>query len=188
MRLFTAVSPSAAAVRALAGAVDAAAGAPGGPRWADRGLWHVTLVFLGEVDEAGLPRLRRELAGAATGRAPFTVRLAGAGTFPEHGRPQILWVGLDGEVDRLTGLARAVRRAARRGRVAVERRPFHPHLTVGRWRPAGPADRGVVDALAGHAGPEFAVDRFTLFRSHLPARPDGSQPRYEPLESWPLST
>lgn len=186
MRLFTAVSPSAAAVRALAGTVDAATGLPGEPRWADRGLWHVTLVFLGEVDEAGLPRLRRELAGAAAGLAPFTVRLAGAGTFPDHGRPQILWVGLGGEVDRLSGLARAVRRAARRGRVAVERRPFHPHLTVGRWRPADRSGPGVVTALAAHAGPEFAVDHFTLFRSHLPTRPDGSQPRYEPMESWPL--
>jgi 2'-5' RNA ligase len=43
----------------------------------------------------------------------------------------------------------------------------------------------VVDGLAGYRGPEFRVDRFTLYRSHLPTEP-GTGLRHEPLESWPL--
>lgn len=194
MRLFTAVPLGPEAHRSLAGAVEQAAGSPGGPRWTGPELWHLTLVFLGEVDTATLPRLRRELAGVADpaggapcGPAPFTLRLAGAGTFPEHGRPQVLWAGVSGEVDRLALLARAVRRAARRSRVEVERKPYHPHLTLGRWRPRDGASRAVADALADYAGPAFPVDRFILYRSHLPTEP-ATGPRHEPLESWPLRT
>ncbi|HEX5494170.1 MAG TPA: RNA 2',3'-cyclic phosphodiesterase [Mycobacteriales bacterium] len=188
MRLFTAVALGVDACRSLAGAVDAVTGLPDGPRWTDPDAWHVTLVFLGEVDDPALPRLRRELAGAAGGLGPFTLRLAGAGTFPPNGRPQVLWVGLDGQdgrVDRLAALARAVRRAARRGRVRVERRPYRPHVTLGRWRARDPASRAAVHALADYSGPAFRVDRFTLYRSHLPTEP-GAHPRHEPLDTWPL--
>ena len=189
MRLFTAVPLPAPVHRSLVAAVDPVTDLDGGPRWSARDLWHVTLVFLGEVDEAGLPRLRRELAGAvaaAAGPMPFTVRLSGAGTFPGGRRPQVLWIGVDGDVDRLAALARAVRRAARRGRVEVESRPYHPHVTLGRWRAREGASREAVQRLADYTGPEFHVDRFTLYRSHPPTEP-GAQHRHEPMDSWPLA-
>ncbi|HEY9473190.1 MAG TPA: RNA 2',3'-cyclic phosphodiesterase [Mycobacteriales bacterium] len=189
MRLFTAVPLPAHAHRSLVAAVDSVVDLDGGPRWSARDLWHVTLVFLGEVDDAGLPRLRRELAdavAAAGGPMPFTVRLSGAGTFPSGRRPQVLWIGVDGDVDRLAALARAVRRAARRGRVEVESRPYHPHVTLGRWRAREGASREAVQRLADYTGPEFHVDRFTLYRSHPPTEP-GAQHRHEPMDSWPLA-
>jgi RNA 2',3'-cyclic 3'-phosphodiesterase len=182
MRLFTAGSLDAEAFGSLERAVDAAAGVAGGPRWAARELWHVTLVFLGEVPEDRVPRLRRELAGVASGVAPFTLRVAGAGTFPRGGAPMVFWAGLDGDTDRLEALVTALRRASRRSGVHVDRKPYHPHLTLGRWRPRDGGTRDVVSALAGYAGPPFRVGEFTLFRSHL-----GSAVRHEPLETWPLS-
>lgn len=181
MRLFTAVSLDAEAFGSLERAVDAVAGVAGGPRWAARELWHVTVLFLGEVEAARLPRLRRELAGAVEGVGPFTLRVAGAGTFPRHGAPFVLWAGLDGDTDRLAALAATLRRAARRAGVHVDRKPYHPHLTLGRWRPKDAGTREVVRALAGYQGPPFRVGGFTLFRSH-----PGSAVRHEPLDTWHL--
>jgi 2'-5' RNA ligase len=96
----------------------------------------------------------------------------------------VVWAGLDGDPDDLDGLHRlaaAVTRAVRQARVPVERRPFRPHLTLGRWRPGDTYDPGLVRDLAGYVGPCFGVDRIGLVRSHL-----GPSPRYESLGSWPL--
>jgi len=89
--------------------------------------------------------------------------------------------GDGGGVERLARLARAIARAARAAGVDVERRPYRPHLTLGRWRPGEPADRGLVDALGPYSGPPFRTDHVALLRSHL-----GPRPRYVTLATWPL--
>ena len=96
----------------------------------------------------------------------------------------MLWVGVAGEpgdVDRLGALARATARAARRAGVRVDRRPYHPHLTLGRWRAGDVVDRRTVAALADYRGPPFRVTEVVLMRSHL-----GPRPRCERLTGWPL--
>lgn len=136
-----------------------------------------------------MDRLRSQLAVAVAERPPVRLRLAGAGTFPPRGAPRVLWVGVASgsgteaaaELSTLDRTARAVARAARSAGLEVERRPFRPHLTVGRWRPADPADRGVVDALTGYRGPPFRVAEVALVRSH-----PGPAPRHEPVAAWPL--
>ncbi|HVQ90431.1 MAG TPA: 2'-5' RNA ligase family protein [Mycobacteriales bacterium] len=174
---------------------------PGGPRWTDPAAWHITLAFLGEVAES---RVDRAVAGvgpvAAAGR-PVRLRLAGAGTFPARGVPRVLWTGVTG-ADRPAGdpstgsvpagevaagelarLAREVRAAALAAGIPVERRPYQPHLTLGRWRPADPVDRAVVEPLTGYAGPPFEAAEIVLVRSH-----GGAAPRYEHLRAWPLGS
>jgi 2'-5' RNA ligase len=89
---------------------------------------------------------------------------------------------VDGDLDRLGRLARAAARGARAAGVPVERRPYRPHLTLGRWRPADRADRAVAEPLAGYAGPPFDVREVVLFRSHL-----GPHPRHERLLTLPLT-
>jgi len=160
---------------------------PGGPRWIDRARWHLTLTFLGELAVDGADRLDRLTAALGTVPAAHRtvhLRLSEAGTFPARGSPQVFWVGVtgeQGELDRLRGLARATARAARQAGVRVERRPFHPHLTLGRWRRGDAVDRAAVAALAGYGGPAFRLTEVVLMRSHL-----GPQPRYERLTGWPL--
>jgi 2'-5' RNA ligase len=207
VRLFVAVLPPAVVLADLERALPV--DLPGGPRWVDPARWHVTLAFLGEVAGERLGTLCAALGsvtdrlpaaagptgagpdrggargGAQAAGSPYGLRLAGAGTFPSRGRPGVLWVGLestvDGAVDRLAAAARAVARAARGAGVAVERRPFRAHLTVGRWRPGDPVDRGVLDALSGYRGPAFELGRYVLVRSVL-----GPSPGYETLAGWPL--
>lgn len=177
MRLFVAVTPPPAVIEHLAAAVEGVSAIPGAPRWTPAERWHITLAFLGEVDESTVDKI-----GPVVG-SPIRLAIAGAGTFPDRGAPRVLWAGLTGDVPRLETLARTARRAARQARITLDRKPFRAHLTLGRWRPGDVADRAVAKALADYRGPEFDITKCTLLRSRL-----GPNPSYEMLREWPLRT
>jgi 2'-5' RNA ligase len=137
---------------------------------------HLTLRFLGWTDPATVDGLRAPLAAAAAACPKFAMRLRGLGTFPEQGRPRILWVGLEVPREALL-LQEACERIAVRAGFEPEPRPFRPHLTLGRWRDGG--RRPVLpDADLG----EGVVERLVLFRSDL--RPAGAI--YTPIGTFPL--
>ncbi|MGY1615656.1 RNA 2',3'-cyclic phosphodiesterase [Geodermatophilus sp. SYSU D00691] len=180
-RLFFAVDPSPEARAHLVAALEPLRGAPGEPRWTAPERWHLTLLFLGDVPAGTVPALV-EAAGGAVACAPaMTLRLAGGGRFGTRRRPQVAWAGLDGDVPALTALAGRLAGVARSLRLAVEERPYKPHLTLGRWRPGRPADGSLTDRLAGYEGPVWPVTEVLLLRSHL-----GPAPRYETVATWPV--
>jgi 2'-5' RNA ligase len=176
MRLFVAVWPSAPAIADLALGVSALQVDGVAPRWLPDNRWHVTLTFLGEVDEATVPRLRAGLDRAARRAARAELRLEGAGRFGQG----VLWVGVAGDRAPLTELATRTAAAMRHTGIQVEDRRFHPHLTVARGRP-GADLRPWVKALASYAGPPWPMDRVSLVWSKL-----GPRPTYTELESWPI--
>jgi 2'-5' RNA ligase len=186
MRLFVATYPPAAACddleRQLARLnVAIAAGRGVNARLARRETWHVTLAFLGEIDDERLPDVDAAVGRAVTGRPAPELRLASGGRFG-RGRFTLLWVGVEGEG--LGELARQVRRELKRGRLPHDDKPFKPHLTVA--RPGDRVDRVAVDAdraaLAGYRGPAWRADCVELIRSHL-----GPKPSYDHLSTWQLT-
>jgi 2'-5' RNA ligase len=158
-------------------------GSPGEPRWTAPDRWHLTLLFLGAVPERQVPDLVEALGPEVAAGAPGRLRLAGAGRFGSARRPQVAWIGLDGDVAALGDLAARAARQARRLRLEVEDRPFRPHLTVGRWRPGHPADGALLDRLGDYRGPEWPVDAVRLWESRL-----GPRPVYDELAAWPAVT
>ena len=121
-----------------------------------------------------------DAAGPAVAAAPaMTLRLAGGGRFGSPRRPQVAWAGLEGDVESLVDLARRLAAVARSLRLAVEDRPFRPHLTLGRWRAGRPADGSVVDRLADYRGPSWPVTEVRLLDSHL-----GPTPTYDAVVAW----
>ena len=180
-RLFVAVDPPAAACDHLAAALAGLQGVPGEPRWTAADRWHLTLLFLGAVPDRQVSDLVAALGPQVAREAPGRLRLAGAGSFGSARRPQVAWIGLDGDVAALADLARRLAAEARRLRLEVEERPFRPHLTVGRWRPGSPADGTVVDRLAGYRGPEWPVHEVRLLESRL-----GPRPVHEEVATWPV--
>lgn len=102
---------------------------------------HLTLAFLGEVDEERGAALAAALTERLAGRAPFDVALAGVGAFPDERRPRVVWVGCSVGAEELRGLAEEVRGVLRTLGLPVEARPFVPHLTLFRVRGKGSADR-----------------------------------------------
>ena len=124
-----------------------------------------------------MERLAAGVGPVAAAWPPLALSLRGSGAFPG-----VLWIGLAGDLADLDRLARAARRAVRAAGVAVERRPYRPHLTVARSRqPAAAALNATRDRLGAYAGPAFTVDALRLVR-----RTQAPQPRYEQVAAWPL--
>ena len=136
-----------------------------GARWVPSDQIHLTLSFLGEVDEAALERLTVQLARIHM--TEFRIRFGGTGCFPDRRRPRVLWAGLEPEPS-LIALAARVREALLTCGIPQEERPFSPHITLGRIKLPVP---GMCDAFLNRdrkpALPALHVREFTLFQSRL---------------------
>lgn len=191
MRLFIALElPS--PVRAAAWEVAQRLGQSGADvKWVARDNLHVTLKFLGEVDQGLLGDLGAALDAACAGVAAFNLRLGEVGAFPKPGRPRVIWLGLAGEVDRLAALAAKVQERVEPLGFEPEPRAFKSHLTIGRvrqprGRKAAPPPAALVRELAarqGEQGPAFIADRVVLMHSTL--KPTGAV--YRPVHQVTLS-
>ncbi len=196
MRLFVAVDLDpehlAAIARAIAGLRRALVptGWDRAARWVAPRNLHLSVRFVGELDNAAAARVREALA-APLDVPPVDVVFEGAGVFPPRGAPRVLWIGVASGVEGLTQVFDAVEGRLQPAGVAPETRPFSPHLTIARFRDRGrrsggprPADgqwRRLADAIASvhvGAGP-MPVRSITLYQSCL--TPAG--PEYSPLAS-----
>jgi 2'-5' RNA ligase len=158
-------------------------------RWTGVELWHLTLSFLGEVDEAVTGMLAASLEGAANSHRPIPLALAGAGAFPVVTRARVLWIGVQADLKRLTDLAGSVAGQSSEagvppsaGAPPAGRRSYQPHLTLARCR--APVDvSSLVNTLNGYQGTGWVASEIHLIHSRL-----DSGPRYEVIGSWPLNT
>ncbi len=103
-------------------------------RWIRPEGVHVTLKFLGEVPVKKLPAIKLAIQEATVGHSPFDLEFSSIGTFGGREGLRIMWVGIAGDVLRLEALVRAVNAALAVVGFEPERRPFRPHLTLGRVR------------------------------------------------------
>lgn len=182
MRLFVAITPSAVALGELERVVAPLRAARPELRWASAQSWHVTLAFLGEVNEKATPRLVVKLGNAAARHRALGLQTASGGAFPKASRARVLWTGLQGDMDALDAIAESVAAAARHAKIPLPDagRIFRPHITLARCKePVNVSD--LVDSLKSHTGSPWTADRIHLIRSYL-----GPQPHYEVLGSWPL--
>jgi RNA 2',3'-cyclic 3'-phosphodiesterase len=160
IRLFVALElPS--DVRARLSALQG--GVPGA-RWSAEEQMHLTLRFIGEVDENIAHDIDDALAGI---RAPsFALEIAGAGEFGGK-NPRALWAGVRAN-EALLHLQKKIETALQRIGLAAETRKFSAHVSLARLK--SPARDKVAQFLAHNAlfaGGSFAVDHFVLFSSHL---------------------
>jgi RNA 2',3'-cyclic 3'-phosphodiesterase len=184
MRLFVAIRPPASALAELAVVVASLHAAAPELRWTGSGSWHLTLAFLGEVDEAILPDLSTRLARAAHRHPSQRLGVMGGGAFPAPARARVLWAGVRADRRAITMLAASVAAGARRAGAPPpdEGRKYSPHLTLARCRE--PADVSVLTAaLRGFSGTEWTASSIHLVRSHLAG---GRPSQYEDLAEWPL--
>jgi len=151
--------------------------------WSKPESWHLTLRFLGEIEEATAVRFADAIAAA--GPLP-EVELPPGGpvVFPPHGRPRVAGIGFapGDALEALTGVARSAERAARAIGCAPEERPFRPHVTLARMREPWP--RGGVEAFRAAARdwpfPAWPVRAIVLYESRL--HPSGAV--HTPLREW----
>jgi len=179
MRAFVALIPPPAVLDELAAALAPVRADRPGLRWTPAGQWHLTLAFLGEIDEGVLPDLTERLGRAARRHPPMQLALGGAGRFGDR----VLWTRVHAPDD-LRALAASVGAAARRCRIPVDDRPYRAHLTLARARP-GTDLRPLVEALRMFTGTRWTADALHLVRSRLGAGPGGTA-AHDVLETWPL--
>ena len=174
-RLFLAIRPP-EAVRDLL--IDAMDDSPDF-RWQNEEQLHLTLRFVGEVERPvandlgdALTRIRAE---------PFELRIAGVGRF-EQRNSGALWAAVEPRAP-VAALAAKVERACVNVGLEPERRAFHPHITLARWK--GRRSREVADFLErarGLSSAPFEVAEFILFESRLSRH--GAH--YEEIARYPL--
>lgn len=189
-RLFVAVPLPATAIEAVTAVVESVRGQPlpagmRDVRWVRLDDVHLTLVFIGPVPPERVADIERSLATAAAGGAGGVGVLAGAGTFPEHGRPRAIWIGVTEGVDVLSALASRMAPVLAEAGKPADDRAFRPHLTVARCDGlvAGPlVARRLAEAMGDRRIP-FSVDRVTLFESVT----GGGPARYMPVAEIELA-
>ena len=143
---------------------------------------HLTLAFLGEVEDAVKDLLILELA--CINLPEFKLYFSGAGCFPDQHRPRVLWIGMEPN-QQLQVLADRVRKIVIACGIAQDERTFSPHITMARFRSQPSRELDVF--LEQHKKtllPPFSVQEFTLFQSRL--TPQGAV--HIPLRNFPLAT
>lgn len=153
-----------------------------GARWVPPENMHLTLRFVGEVDEHLAEDVHTELERVAGD--PLSIALRGVGHFESRGQVRALWAGIERN-EALVQFQRRIEQACQRAGLAPESRRFHPHVTLARCRDTSLAR--VADFIEEHAGftaPAFEANSFILFSSTL----GKSGSTYLPEVTYPLGT
>jgi 2'-5' RNA ligase len=98
-------------------------------RWARVEGLHVTLKFIGHVDDAVVEKIKAELRLIKA--TPFEVEFSGVGFFPNPNAGRVFWAGVNGG-DSLPKLASTIDAAMEKIGIPRETKPYHPHLTLAR--------------------------------------------------------
>lgn len=180
MRCFVAVDLSDATRDAIAAAQARLRGAAPNAdlSWVNPAKLHLTLKFLGEVEEPS--ELRPALADVAAAHRPFALEAGGLGGFPSGVRPRVLWIGLRSGLREIGLLAADVERACQQKGFPLDARPFRGHVTIARVRSQRGLGR-VLRAVEGERETTFGAwtaREVVLYRSRLGGSAGST---YEPL-------
>lgn len=175
-RLFIAVDLPPDRTDALAALRDDALEA----RWTPAEQLHITLRFIGDVEDRPTEELRERLRDVAA--SPFALAGVGLDVFPSRRRPRVL-VARVGSEPFLARLRDEIDRIVVAEGFEADTRPFNPHVTFARLKRAGPrAVRHFLKAQADLTIEPFRVTQFHLYRSDL--KPSGAQ--HTVIESYDL--
>jgi 2'-5' RNA ligase len=175
-RLFAAIRPPEAIRDLLVDAMDEDPEL----RWVGDEQLHLTLRFIGQVERPAANDLAVSLGTLRF--EPFEIRLSGVGRF-DHRNGGALWAGVEPKQP-VSALAAKIERICQHTGLEAERRAFHPHITLARWK--GRSSQAADLFMQRHGGlssAPFPVDRFTLFESHLSRH----GPHYEVVADYALA-
>jgi 2'-5' RNA ligase len=179
MRLFIALDIPAEIRAGLTKYMERARALAPEARWARVEGLHVTLKFIGHVDEAAVRKIKAALASIKA--APFEVKFAGVGFFPNPNAGRVFWAGVDGG-DHLARLASTIDAALEKLGFARETKPYHPHLTLARTSSRPLRE---LKPLLAEAPPQFGTmtaREFFLYQSH----PQKGGSKYTKMERFAL--
>lgn len=150
-------------------------------KWVRPENMHLTLVFLGEINESLVPQLAEKLNAIVANHQAFDLEIAGLGEFPNFRVAKVQWVGISEGEEQLCSLQRDIEKCAKGFRIKVDKRKYHPHITLGRCKGA-PVRMDLPDDIRDSRVGKIHVDRIHLIKSEL----GGPQPVYTILRTCKL--
>jgi len=150
---------------------------------------HLTLKFLGEIDDTDLSKINKIIEDVAKEKNSFRVRISCIGAFPKINFPRVIWIGIDEGDNETKAIANELEERIAEAGFPSEERPFSSHITIGRTKSTLNREKLVqnLENLASNFGEGnlvFTVKNITLFKSTL--TPKG--PIYEILKEASLKT
>ncbi|HHN65622.1 MAG TPA: RNA 2',3'-cyclic phosphodiesterase [Nitrospirae bacterium] len=183
MRCFIAIEIDEEVKKAVQDLIDQLRSMGGDVRWVRPEGMHITLKFLGEIEDRLVNTIKNILKKIGENHSVFSLTLAGTGVFPDYSRPRVLWVGIRGNGE-LQSLYEDIEEAMLNLGFKKETRGFNPHVTLGRIKSL----RELKETLAclrryrGHNFGKIDVKGISLMKSTL--KPTGAV--YERIFTAPL--
>jgi 2'-5' RNA ligase len=144
---------------------------PPGVKWVSPESIHLTLKFLGNIAADKIEAVTGVMTESVRGIVPFRLSARGLGVFPNPKRAQVVWVGMEGDLDQLRQLQKQLEAELDRLGFPPEARAFTPHLTLARLRNyASPEERqrfGRLIADREFSAGDIEVESLSLMRSQL---------------------
>ena len=157
-----------------------------GVRWVQKENIHLTLKFLGDVEDRELHSVCKVAANVAKKVKRFSVSATSVGAFPSNEKPSTIWIGASDDGQKLNQLHGSLEDALADIGFPIERRPFKGHLTLGRARSSRGGNPGLLKLIEQYADHEFgviAVKELVVFSSEL----SRSGPTYTTIGRCPLA-
>jgi len=141
-------------------------------RWVNPQNIHLTLKFLGEIEDKLEPQISRILEDVSLNKYSFTVRLDSLGAFPKINSPRIIWTGIKPENQVIYQIVEELENRMSVFGIPKEDKPFFAHLTIGRTRSGLNRDElinamNVLSSEISQGKVECSVTKLTLFKSTL---------------------
>lgn len=154
-------------------------------KWEAESKFHVTLKFLGNVEENMLPKILNVIKNSLTECHQFPVIYQGVGAFPNKKRPRVLWVGCNNPDNHLIEIKNKLDKDLKPYGFEIEDRQFHPHITLGRVK----SESGINNLIKKLENVNFeprqvSINEILAVKSVL--KPGGSE--YTKLMTIPLQT
>ncbi|MBN79703.1 MAG: RNA 2',3'-cyclic phosphodiesterase [Planctomycetaceae bacterium] len=134
IRTFVAIATSSTIQKRATSLIERLRCSDANVNWVKPDNLHLTLKFVGDVPNTEVSHVCRAVGNAVGACGPFSVSYEGIGAFPNRERPKVIWIGVGQGSDRLVQLHAAVDNSLSELGFLPERRPYQPHLTVGRLR------------------------------------------------------
>lgn len=182
MRLFVALDIPQDTRHALGAIIERLRGICRGARWLRAESIHVTLKFIGHVEEARLPAIQGALADARS-NSPIDIAFRHFGFFPNERHPHVFWAGIEAGPE-LAALAGSIESSLEPLGINREQRAFRPHLTLARFKTEDglPKLRAMLASLPSQNFGTMTATQFDLYETAL--KPEGAV--HTKLASYPF--
>ena len=171
VRTFVAIDLDAQTRKACEEVTQKLSGLVEGVRWVNNDTMHLTLKFLGDVEDRELHDVCRTAKEVAREFTPFSLTCRGLNAFPTPQKPTTIWMGVQDESESIVPMQKQLETVLfERLGVPIELRSYKPHITLGRNNARGKRLPALSDALVAASDEDFGilgVDQLVVYSSEL---------------------